>query len=992
MISDSAIVEGDLSSSLSAVGVTAYYYGPTVEGSQAFEINHSGRYVRVQLNGDANPLSLAEVQVLATSYVESPEPTPTPSVSPSPIATPEPTPVNTPTPSPVTTPVITPSPAATPVSVETPAPVITPTPVATPIVEVTPVTVTTPSPSPAPTLTLDMVDLENGEERYTALCAGCHGEQGDGTFAINVANFTGLSELALYNELEMPFNNEGACVDACAKDVSGYIYNGFTASLGNSPAPSPSPTPTPAITPSPSATPISSADDVDCSDMQALMSEPELGCTNAGCHSASPSQAAQIALTGSIDDVALRLGNVDSVSNNCAGEKVIDFFDPSNSLLLKLIDPNSGDQCAQKMPLGANGVSEAHFACFEEWIDDIVSLSDLPDEPVGETFVPADVLTSVNKVKVLLHGGAVTETELNSAGGNSNILDREVLKDLIRDWMETEAFETKFKTFLSLSLQQTNINSDLIYRQQFNNITSGAEIDAVAYISSFEESFVRTAFRIVDENQDFRRVATTTEWDITRAILLALSYADYENRYPFRDDSNNIIRLRDFAYLCGDAENEAGCDNVNDYNDWRQVNLTQGTSPANFEFTQSMAESIRNVGPGDDFPLLATRVGFFTTPVFFQSWESNVGNQFRVTINQALIAGLGLSFEAGDVTPSGDLTALDEDHAGEDNPECYACHRLMDPMRQIYDNTYDVTRSRALESAKSVPSSFHFHGFEKDLSTIYDLGQAIFDHPNFAKAWVGKLCNWATSASCDDTDPEFLRLVDVFKNSGYQMKELVVELFSSPLVTVSEYTDSFELGAPDVVLSRANHFCHSMHIRLNEVRKASGLPSSSRANLCEVNYGTTQKAALIPRDEFARGNIDLIQAVNVDPFLTSGFRQLCETASNQVVGFGVGVEGNTNYDKFFESSLQNIDESIDLMVQFIMGIPPNTSLYEKATNALRKVFDIHSNNTSCSDIGADVIDDNTAGISCGFNNNNGFSLQQVWQVACSAPSTMGMGF
>jgi len=79
--------------------------------------------------------------------------------------------------------------------------------------------------------------------------------------------------------------------------------------------------------------------------------------------SSSPSQAASISLTGSIEDLANRLNDVSSVNSNCTDEKIIDVANPSNSLMLKLVNPHSGFQCSDKMPFGAEGVGEEHCSC-----------------------------------------------------------------------------------------------------------------------------------------------------------------------------------------------------------------------------------------------------------------------------------------------------------------------------------------------------------------------------------------------------------------------------------------------------------------------------------------------------------------------------------------------------------------------------------------------------------------------------------------------------
>ena len=733
------------------------------------------------------------------------------------------------------------------------------------------------------------------------------------------------------------------------------------------PVPTATSTPTPitAVTPAPT--------EVDCSDIQTLMTSTELSCTNAGCHNATPSQAAKISLTGSVEQIAARLANAESVNSNCSGEKIIDVENPSNSFLLKLIDPNSGAQCATKMPIATNGVSTEHLSCFQQWVDEIAAAAPLVEEPEGEPFEAASALGSLNKSKSLLHGGAITDEEFNNLTLSGADIDAQALKSTIDEWIDTPEFETKFKAFLSLALQQENVNPDNRYTLQFDTIASNRNdvIDGTAFLENLEESFVRTAYKLFTDGQDFRNIATTRDWEVTTATLLGLVYADNEGRRPGGGDG-----IRAYPFL-----------QESDYSDWRTITLMQGTTPATFDHTEGIAANLRNIDDEGRLALIAPRVGFFTTPVFLQSWETNVGNQFRVTINQALIVGLGLTFEAGDVTPHGNLEALDEEHAGD--AECFACHRMLDPMKQVFDNQYTLSRGiRGREDRKNVTASFAFHGFEAELNSIEDLGQAIFDHPNFAKGWVGKLCNWATSNACNEDGSEFNKLVNVFTSSGYNMRTLVTELFASPLVTGSQYVDDFNESTPNIVINRTNHFCTTMEARLQQVRESQGLPSSPRANICNLSNNAIEKTELLPKDEFSRGAIDLIQSVSFDPFISAGYVQLCESVSNSIVNAG---SGTSNADSIFDSN--NVERSLDELITYVMAIPPSSDGYTDAREALQKMYDIHRHPTRCEDEGLDPATANDDGVVCGFGaRNNALALRPVWNLVCSTPSLLGLGF
>ncbi len=229
LVSDSEFDSSDLATTLAQSNVSSYYVGDSVAVSMVVNIDRTGRYVRVQLNGDSNPLSLAEVEVMSAGDTPTPPPVVTP--TPTPLATPNPTPVVTPTPSPVATP--TPTPAVTP----TPSPVVVPTP--TPVA--TPSPVVTPTPTPTPSIG----DPVNGKLLYedgSLNCITCHGDneatgilgQIDPTqemFSPTTGDFAGIEfSLADYIEMFMPPPG-GSCNASCAADISAYIRS--WSELGN---------------------------------------------------------------------------------------------------------------------------------------------------------------------------------------------------------------------------------------------------------------------------------------------------------------------------------------------------------------------------------------------------------------------------------------------------------------------------------------------------------------------------------------------------------------------------------------------------------------------------------------------------------------------------------------------------------------------------------------------------------------------------------------
>ena len=86
-----------------------------------------------------------------------------------------------------------------------------------------------------------------------------------------------------------------------------------------------------------------------------------------------------------------------------------------------------------------------------------------------------------------------------------------------------------------------------------------------------------------------------------------------------------------------------------------------------------------------------TRVGFFSTNAFFENWGTNVDNQFRVAVNQSLLAGLHIGFNASEQTQPFGGARIDGEHAVED---CYGCHKNIDPMRAYFSRSFNVRYQR----------------------------------------------------------------------------------------------------------------------------------------------------------------------------------------------------------------------------------------------------------------------------------------------------------
>ena len=70
------------------------------------------------------------------------------------------------------------------------------------------------------------------------------------------------------------------------------------------------------------------------------------------------------------------------------------------------------------------------------------------------------------------------------------------------------------------------------------------------------------------------------------------------------------------------------------------------------------------------------------------------------------------------------------------------------------------------------------------------------------------------SAPCLEVDPEFQRVVGVFKASGFSWDALVAELFASPLVTNASETQTADGNGGVVAVARRDHLCAALDNRL----------------------------------------------------------------------------------------------------------------------------------------------------------------------------------
>ncbi|MEO1273451.1 MAG: hypothetical protein AAFX99_35655, partial [Myxococcota bacterium] len=475
----------------------------------------------------------------------------------------------------------------------------------------------------------------------------------------------------------------------------------------------------------------------------------------------------------------------------------------------------------------------------------------------------------------------MTDEELARATGPSGELDREAFRAIVEQWTQTEHYRTKRRRFLMLALHHDNEGGQ--YLSQMGGPLHFTERDGLL-LTSLHEMFLRTMERILDEEGgDFRKLFTTTEYEVTTALLVALTYADVFNMIG----SNGLHKeIEDYP--------------LSDFTDWRTVRIVRDLDALELrDLTRysdpDVVATLRSIGEGDEAPFWAPRVGFFTTPTFLQVWNTNLDNQFRVVANQTLIAALGMTFDIGDVTVPNHLDGLDDTHS-DPSTACYACHDQLDPMRNAWRNVYYDHNSRAARGGqREFPEhqpDFAFQGSSREISDLYDLGEALVEHPRFPIAWVLKVCHWANSAPCDARDPVIQALADQFVASGYHFDDLMVRVLSSEAVTnVSTRPEESTVATARPSMARFTHYCHRMKVRIQDLAAGSYDMPNYEGEVCTAHIGgagarrsIAQLASGIPDDSNVRGEVDFLTPSDYDPLGTIVYAQLCQKASERLIG------------------------------------------------------------------------------------------------------------
>lgn len=397
---------------------------------------------------------------------------------------------------------------------------------------------------------------------------------------------------------------------------------------------------------------------------------------------------------------------------------------------------------------------------------------------------------------------------------------------------------------------------------------------------------------------------------------------------------------------------------ANDFADWTLVTIRP---PAAGESTTAFYD-LPALRAATELVLSIPRVGFYSTPAFFANWPTNISNQMRVTMNQTLIVALGAQVDGSDgtITPGTPPPGLDTVHVAQ--PACSFCHQTLDPLRSIFAANYSWNYHNQLDSTFGAQKGmFSFHGLIEPVATMNDMSSALANHPLFAEAWVQKLCYYANSAPCLSTDPQFQRVVGVFKTSGFSWNTLVAELFSSPLVTNASETQTAAGNGEVVAVARRDHLCAALNNRLGFTDLCALDATSKR----QVQTVIPQIASGLPSDGYGRGSTIPVLPNQPTLFYRAATENICVALAAAVIDVAAAKQiAGVKYWSSADPQTAIVD-----FVATVMGLPTSDERAAAATTLLQAHF--------------------TAATQQGASGSN--ALRSTFITACLAPSAISVG-
>jgi hypothetical protein len=256
--------------------------------------------------------------------------------------------------------------------------------------------------------------------------------------------------------------------------------------------------------------------------------------------------------------------------------------------------------------------------------------------------------------------------------------------------------------------------------------------------------------------------------------------------------------------------------------------------------------------------------------------------------------------------------------------------------------------------------AFAFQGVIASPQTVFDLANVLSTHPLFAPAWAQKLCEYANSQPCETTDPEFTRIVQDFRTSGYSWSALLVDVLSSPLTTGATATQTIGTEGDTIAVSRRDHLCAAMNFRFGFNDICALLPTT-----IPVSTTISQIAKGLPSDGYGRGAVAPVLPNMPSLFYRSGTENICEAIAALVID----VAPKKQVATVTWSSADPATVIADF-VQTVMGLVPSDPRYADALAILT------AHNAAALAVAGTTATE---------------ALESTFVAACIAPSAVSMG-
>lgn len=391
-----------------------------------------------------------------------------------------------------------------------------------------------------------------------------------------------------------------------------------------------------------------------------------------------------------------------------------------------------------------------------------------------------------------------------------------------------------------------------------------------------------------------------------------------------------------------------------DWSDWHMVTIhpTDTTTPN----TTPVFWDIIKARTATDAYYHIPHIGFSGTSAFAANWGTNESNEMRVTANQSLIVGIGQSIDGENVVSAFPVNATDSMHASD--VACKSCHEQLDPMKQFFRQSYTIFYHDQLDPMQiAAPANFAIDGVTATGSGIGDLMTILATHPRYPLAWAQKLQFWATSTPADESDPELVHIAAAFKQSNYDFKTLVREVFSSPLVTLAAVTQTTAKQGVILSIARRDQYCAALSNRLG-LPDACGM-QTPKPTLAQQNIGN--RAVLMPVDTYYRAYALPSLPTNPDLFFRSSTEAMCGVIADQLIDVKTGTSKWTS---------TAAPAAITDFVAIIMDLPTADARSAMAIKILTDHFTAASGTTGVSATDA---------------------LKSTFTLACISPSSVLIG-